>query len=416
MKPPTALWASVFFLVMTASPAPGQEWTRFRGPNGSGVSDAQTIPVRWSEADYNWRVKLPGVGHSSPVVWGKTVFVTAGEEKTGTRIVLALDTDSGKTLWSRAFQAGTPRKHRDNSLASSTPAVDAKQLYVCWATPQQIIVRAFDHWGNDVWHRDLGPFQGGHGFGVSPIVYGDLLIVPNDQGGDSSLLALDRSTGEPRWEVTRKGGLSYSTPCVYVREDGTEELIFTNWDHGITAVDPKTGTTNWELDVFDKGHVEMSIASPLVAGGLILGSSGWLGAKNEVIAVRPNDPTRANDIREVYRLDRGAPLVPTPLVVGDFLFLWNDDGVVTCADLETGETIWRRRVPGSYYGSPVAVGDSVYCLSIDGEAVVLAASEEYQLVARNPLGEGSHSTPAIAGGRMFLRTFSHLMSVGRAGK
>ena len=150
MKLSMALLSGVFYLVITASPAPGQEWTRFRGPNGSGVSDAQTIPVRWTEADYNWRVKLPGVGHSSPVVWGKAVFVTAGEEKSGTRIVLALDADSGETLWSRAFQAGTSRKHRDNSLASSTPAVDAERLYVCWAATEQIVVRALETCGGPV--------------------------------------------------------------------------------------------------------------------------------------------------------------------------------------------------------------------------------------------------------------------------
>jgi outer membrane protein assembly factor BamB len=145
---------------------------------------------------------------------------------------------------------------------------------------------------------------------------------------------------------------------------------------------------------------------------LILASSGWLGVKNEVVAVRPPRSPNHLDGQEVYRLDRGAPLVPTPLVIRDLLFLWNDDGIVTCADLATGATHWRRRVPGQYYGSPVAAGNHVYCMSIDGEVVVLAASKEFELVARNPLGEGSHSTPAIAGGRMFLRTFSHLMSVG----
>src|SRR5262249_33277106 len=150
--------------------------------------------------------------------------------------------------------------------------------------------------------------------------------------------------------------------------------------------------------------------SPIVAGDLVLGTCGWLGVKKEVIAVRPGQ--QGKKPVTVYSIDRAAPLVTTPLVKDDLLFLWSDEGLVTCANVMTGEVHWRERVSGPTYGSPVCAGKHLYCISRDGDVAVLAAAKKYELLARNPLGEGSHSTPAIAGGKMYLRTFSHLISIG----
>lgn len=401
-----SLTAASLLLLVLASNVAGQEWTRFRGPNGSGLSPATTIPVRWTEKDYNWKVKLPGVGHSSPVLWGERLFVTCGEEATGKRIVLCLRTTDGSRLWLREFAGTRHGKHADNSFASATPAVDEHRLYVCWGTPKEYLVLALDHDGKEVWRADLGPFQGGHGFGASPIVHEDLVVIPNDQDGPSTLVALDRATGKLRWKVPRKSKTTYTTPCVYQGKSRPAELIVTSWEHGITGIDPKTGTTKWESDTFSKGHVETAIGSPIVAGDLVIGTCGWLGVKKEVIAVRPDRPD------PVYRIERAAPLVTTPLVKDDLLFLWSDEGQVTCANVATGEVHWRERVPGSYYGSPVCAGKCLYCISRDGDVLVLAAARRFEQLARNPLGEGSHCTPAIAGGVMYLRTFTQLIAVG----
>ena len=394
-----------------AMPASAQEWTRFRGPNGSGLGEARNLPTQWTESDFNWRIELPGVGHSSPVLWEDRVFLTSGDEETGTRHVLAIDGQTGRTLWSRDFSSTKDRKHQLNSFASSTPAVDAERVYVTWATPQEYIVLALDHEGQPIWRVDLGPYKTGHGAGGSPIVHGDMVIVGNDQEGQSSTVALDRATGEVRWRVPRKTKVAYSTPCVHRPAGREAELIFTNWEHGVMAVDPATGKTNWEVQVFDQAHVETSIGSPIVVGDLVIGTCGWLGVATHSVAVRA-DVQKPGQASEVYRVDRGAPLTTTPLAVNGLLFLWADEGVVTCVDSATGTLAWRKRVGGTYYGSPVVAGGRVYCASRDGEMVVLAAERDYQLVARNPLGEGSHSTPAIAGGRMYVRTFSHLISLG----
>jgi outer membrane protein assembly factor BamB len=352
------------------------------------------------------------VGHASPVIWGEKIFVTSGEEKTGQHIVLCLHARDGRCLWSRAFTGTRHHKHADNSFASATPAVDERQVYLCWGTPKEFLVLALDHAGKEIWRTDLGPYQCGHGFGASPIVHEDLVVVPNDQDGKSFLLALDRATGKVRWKIPRRSKASYSTPCVRQVKGQPAELIFTNWEHGITSIDPQSGRINWESDVFAKGHLETAIASPLVSGDLVIGSCGWLGVRKEVIAIRPGQGRDNRRQETVYTLARSAPLVTTPLVVQDLLFLWSDEGVVTCANALTGEVYWRERVPGTYYSSPICAGKHLYCISREGEVVVLAASKQYDLAARNPLGEGSHSTPAIANGMMYIRTFSHLLAIG----
>jgi outer membrane protein assembly factor BamB len=405
----SSLAGCLVLFLMTAPAA--SDWPRFRGPNGSGVSPAPAVPARWAERDYCWKVRLPGVGHSSAVVWGDKVFVTCADEKAGTRSVLCLSAPTGRELWRRDFAAEKHPRHPDNSSASATPAVDDRHLYVAFADARQYLVVALTHAGKEVWRADLGPFKGGHGFGASPVVYGGIVAVPNDQDGPGALFGLDRDTGKVLWRVPRKSRASYSTPCVYRPAGRPAQLIFTNYEHGVTSIDPKTGKVNWELDVFAKGHMETAIGSPVVAGDLILAPCGWLGVRQEVVAVRPPQDGKATP-RKVYTLDRSVPLCTTPLVKDGLLFLWNERGVVSCADARTGQVYWRERVPGSYYSSPVCMGGRLGNVSREGDFVVLSASKRYELLAVNRLGEGSHSTPAVAGGRLFVRTFSQVMAIG----
>ncbi len=402
-------------LMLTATANVGaQEWTRFRGPNGSGLSSATTVPVKWTDEDYNWKIDLPGIGHSSPIAWGDRLFVTSGDEETADRFVLCIDRESGKTVWTRRFSTKTYRKHTDNSFASGTPAVDAKRLYLCWSDPDGFVVAAVDHSGRDLWKRTLAPFKSGHGDGVSVVVHQGLVVVPNEHNGQSMLVALDAATGETRWQFPRDSRAHWSTPCVLKRQGSGDEFIFTNWKSGITAIDAATGKPSWQADIFDKGHAESSISSPIVAGGIVLGTSGWMGVRKEVIAVRPRLEGQAVVADKLYCIDRSAPLCTTPLVKDDMLFLWADDGVVTCADVASGEIHWRKRVGGRFYSSPICVGDHLFGVSTKGEVVVLAASKEYQELARNQLGEATHSTPAVVGGVLYPRTFSRLFSVGGA--
>ncbi len=284
---PCATSVTGCLLLALAPCAGGQEWTRFRGPNGSGISAAAAVPARWAEKDVRWKVRLPGVGHSSPVLWGERVFVTSAEEDTGKRIVLCLRARDGERLWSCEFAGQRHGKHQDNSFASATPAVDAARLYVTWGSPKEYLVAALGHDGKEAWRTDLGPFRAGHGFGASPLVHDGVLVVPGDQDGPSALSGLDAATGKVLWKVPRRSKASYATPCILEAKGRPAEVVFTSYEHGITALDPKTGRINWECDVFDKRHVETPIGSPVVAGDLVLGTSGWLGVRQEVVAVRP---------------------------------------------------------------------------------------------------------------------------------
>ena len=412
MHRPIVLSCSCALVLWFSSSATGQEWTRFRGPHGSGVSQAATIPVQWTADDYRWRVKLPGLGYSSPVVWGDRIFVTAAIQGDGTRIIRCLDRSDGQEIWTRSFPAMTFPMGNATGYDAASPTVDEDHVYITWATPEHYMVLALDQQkGEEVWRRDLGPFQGDHGFGASPILFDDLLIVPNDQSGESSVLALDRSTGETRWKVDRRTvKTAYSTPIVYQPEEGPPQLILTCTAHGVSSLEPRSGKLNWELaDAFGNQRV---VGSPTVASGLIFASCGTGGGGKRMVAVRPGGLQPKSDPEIAYEFNGALPYVPTPVAHGKLLFFFSDSGVATCADAPSGTIHWRERVGGRYFGSPVRVADRIYCIAREGTMVVLAASDEYKLLARIDLGEPSNSTPAIAGGVMYIRTASHLMALG----
>lgn len=385
------------------------EWSRFRGPNGGGRSRWR-LPADWPTREFAWQVQLPGVGHASPVAWGERIFVTSGDEESGDRVLECRLAADGTLLWSRRYAATTHRKHKLNSFASATPAAHAEGVVWAWATPEAFMVVALNQEGRELWKRDLGPFKSGHGGGVSPIVYGDLVVLPSEHNGDSALYALDRETGETRWKVERESKSHYATPAVFAPAGRPASLVFTNWEQGITAVDPATGKVRWQADVFDKGHWESSIGSPVIAGDLVIGVCGYLGYGNEVIAVRGaawngegDEPPRA-----AWRIERGAPLCTTPLVKDDLVVLWSDAGIVTCADVHTGDVHWRQRVGGTCYASPICLDDTLVNVTADGQWVVLAAGRDYVLKGRRDLGESSHSTAAVVGGLLLLRTMTRL--------
>jgi outer membrane protein assembly factor BamB len=285
--------------------------------------------------------------------------------------------------------------------------VDEAGIYVTWTTPAEVTLMALDHKGNDKWRRSLGPFKSMHGSGTSPIVCGELVVLANDQRGKAFLIAVDHDTGETRWRIERKSGLTpASTPCVFRSDSGQPELIFTSTAHGITSVNQTSGTINWEVpDVFE----DRCVGSPVVGNGLVFGAYGYGTRGTRFVAVRPGSKDSEPEI--VYDITESVPLVPTPIVEGNRLFLWADNGSVTCANATTGEIIWRRRVAGSFYGSPVYVGGRLYCMSRKGDMVVLAASDEFRELGRGSLGEPCCSTPAIGNKAMYIRTYSHLLSI-----
>jgi len=406
----------VLTLLFTSTvPVQADNWPRFRGPNGQGVSDATTIPVKWSEQDYKWKIELPGGGHSSPVVWDDKVFVTSGDEKAMRGTVQCLSATNGRELWRKEFKLDKHPMNALNSYASATPALDAESVYVLWPGPARTRLAALTHDGRDIWTLDLPGVKARHGAGSSPIVCGDNVIVSREQdkGGDvkSVWLAVDRKTGQIRWryEHPENANGSYSTPCIYRDKGGREQLVFSSNSHGIAGVDPKTGSLLWKTPSALPARV---VSSPVLVDGLVVATCGEGGRGIRLAAVRPPDAS-SSSATEVYALDRGiVPYVPISVVHDGLLFGFHDQGTVSCLRGATGEVLWSEKPGGKYFGSPVCVGDKLYAITTDGDVVVLRAGPKYELLAVNVLGEKSHTTPAVASGRMYLRTFSHLICVG----
>ena len=404
-----------------------QEWARFRGPNGSGISEVTGIPVTWTDSDYNWKVGLPAQGGSSPVLWGKQIFLTGDDAEKKSRSILCFDAESGRLLWRRDYTFDSYYLHRDNDFASATPCVDQDGVIVVWSTPKQVLMIALGLDGKEKWRRDLGPFRGLHGSASSPIIADGSVLLANDQmnpkrfsfylpedtdwnPGKSFLIALERKTGKTRWKIDRKSELAgYATPCIR-RVGKRPEAIFTSTAHGITAVDLQSGEISWEID---KLWDDRTVSSPQLHGDLVFGSFGKGLSGQRFVAVRP-DKSGGKKGELVYDVTKRVPLVPSFVVKDDLLFLWADNGVVTCLDAPTGKVHWQKRVGHSCYSSPVWIEGRLYGISKHGEVIVLAASKEFQELGRVDLKEKTFATPAIANGVMYLRTESRLLSLGKA--
>jgi outer membrane protein assembly factor BamB len=351
---------------------------------------------------------LPGKGHSSPVVWKNRVFVTSGNDKTGERYVLCVQAIDGTKLWEKRYPSRTFEQNRDNSLATSTPAVDESGVYAYWTTPESIQAAALTLDGREKWLQNLGPFKGKHGSGASPVVLNQLVWLNNDQDGPSALVALDAKSGAIKYRLDRlKDKVSYGTPCLFTRDGHPNELIFAASSHGLTSIDPLNGSINWDCTNLFAARV---VSSPITSEGLVICSSGEGGVGRRLVAVRP--PTGQNPAEVVYELKTGIPNVPTPLAKDGRLYLLCDNGLVRCVRTATGEPLWQEKLPERFYSSPVWADGRLYLTSKSGAVFVIAAGDKYELLAQNALGEPSFATPAIAQETLFFRTVSHLIAVG----
>jgi len=408
-----ALWLAVVV------PARADNWPRFRGPNGQGISDAKTIPTKWSPQEYHWKIELPGGGHSSPVVWDDKVFITCADEKAQKGILLCLRAADGREVWRKEYGLDKLRMNALNNYAAATPALDTDHVYLFWPGVDESTLAALTHDGRDVWTRKLPGNHTQHGMGSSPIVVGDNVIIAREHdqksGGDiaSAWFAVDRQKGQIQWHYDhpKNANASYSTPCVYRDKQGREELVFTCNSHGLAALDSASGTLLWKTPAALPARV---VSSPVLAGDLVIGTCGEGGRGVRLAAIRPPEAT-SSEAKEAYGLQSNVvPYVPTSVVHDEFFFGFHDGGMVSCFRIATSEVLWSQKPAGHFFGSPICVDGKLYCITVDGDVVVLRAGPKYELLGVNPLGEKSHATPAVANGRMFLRTFSHLIAVGGA--
>ncbi|UUO07534.1 PQQ-binding-like beta-propeller repeat protein [Blastopirellula sp. J2-11] len=411
---PLALFAS--FAAACSTPSFAEEaWSRFRGPNGSGLAAAVDLKLPYSEADdLCWKTSLPGVGNSSPVLWGDNVFLLSGEKDGSFVYAICLNAKSGELVWKRDLASSGYRLHSKNTFASTTPAVDAHSVYITWSDGEQTTMASLTHDGKLEWTTDLGPWVSQHGFGVSPMLYDEYVILPLMQLGNpnklngrkeaqSRVVALDRATGRIVWEAARDGDVAaYSVPCLYQTKDGRDLLICCSSAHGMAAHNPMNGDQVWANPAFKM----RSVSSPVVIDGVAYGSCGSGGGGNYVVAVNPETG------ETLYRFERSAPYVPGAVGKNGLTYLWYDKGIVTCLRTADGEKVWQQRIGGNYSGSPILCGDRLINISEEGEVVILAAGDAFQELGRFSLGEGSKASPAAANGKLYIRTDSQLFCLG----
>jgi outer membrane protein assembly factor BamB len=397
------------------SAARADNWPRFRGPNGTGVAADKGIPVKWGDGDFLWKAELPGVGHSSPVVWGDRLFLQTGGAKGEGRALLCLDANTGKQLWSSAAPGGTARKHDRNSFASSTPATDGRLVYAVFWDGRDVSLSAYDMQGKPLWKQDLGGYTSQHGPGMSPVVHDGRVFVNDDQDGAAAFLAFDAATGKPLWRAERKAFRAcYSTPFVRRKPGGGDELVVAS-TAGLTAYDPRTGAENWAYDWTFSGMPLRTVGSPLEAAGLIFAASGDGGGARQFIAVEP--PAKSGERPKLAWAseDRGTcPYVPTVLARDGKLFIVHDKGNLVCADARTGEQVWGKNLRCLFTASPVLIDGKIYAPNEQGDVYVFEAAPTYKLLAKNSLGELVFASPAVANGRLYVRGKQHLFCIGRA--
>jgi hypothetical protein len=397
-----------------------ENWPGFRGPSGQGVSREKHLPLTWSlRENLAWRTAIPGIGWSSPTVWEDRVFVTsAAPDGTSCRL-LCLDAASGKVVWDKElFRQAAPRKLAENSHATPTPVTDGKLVYTAFNGGRVVAV---DFQGDTAWHWQDAKFVSKHGLAVSPILYRDKLIMPFDGNGPADpvnigfriawdgafLVALDKRTGQELWRAKR--GLSrqaHVTPMV-IQVNGRPQLVSGAGDV-VQGFDPDGGQRLWTV----RSPGEGVVPSIVYGEGLVFTSSGY--GSPAIRAIRPDGREDVTATHVAWESRANVPLMPSFVYADGLLFCIKESGVATCLDARTGQVVWQERLGGTYGASPLLAESRLYCLAEDGTTTVIAAGKQFQQLARNPLEGPCKASPAISGGRIFIRSQSALFCVRAA--
>jgi len=390
-------------------PAAAQEWPRFLGPNGSASGPAPGLPDEIKPDAAAWRAELPGTGVSSPVVWGRNVFVTVEMKDAGQRAVLCYDLETGKEKWRVTDKFEPHGKHKFNSFASSTPVLDKDRLYLAWSSGGAMRALALTHGGQQVWERELGPYRENHGSGASPVLAGSSLIVSTDcEGGSGGAVALKPADGSALWKHGRTSERTpFSSPLTFEASPGDWRVVFSSNPTGLTCLNAKSGKVVWELENPQPGL--RAVGSPAMADGIIFGAVGQGGTAKGSVAAKVSGDKAV----KVWEGRKGMPYVPTPLALGDHFIFLGDGGILSSVRASDGETVWSERVfQDQAYASPVCTGDKIICISRKGSIATIAAdTKAFKLLGTAELGDTSDATPAIAGGRLVVRTSRGLLCV-----
>ena len=400
--------ADVDEIRMVAVSGEGEDyWPGWRGPSGQGLAKGGEYPDRWSDTEnVLWRVEVPGRGNSSPIVWGDRIFLTTAYDDGHRLSLLSYRRSDGKPLWETSIpQDGIEPAHGKNGHASATPVTDGTYVYVSFGARGLF---AFDFDGRIIWHRKVGSIDNYHGSAGSPVLYKDTVILYQDHRGPSFVAAFDKKTGKKKWRTARSASVGWGSPIV-VRTPTRDELIVSS-QQVVSAYDPETGRLLWTAT----GNRFEVIPTPTVGQGLIFCSSGRSGS---TLAIRPGGMGDVTETHVAWKSSKGAPFVPSTIVVGDQLYMVNDmQSVVTSFEAKTGQLLFQGRLGPSrregFSASPVAVGDKIFFTNDNGETFVLAAGPTFQLLRVNRLNAQTLASPALVDGHWYFRTESELIAIG----
>ena len=392
------------------SAALADNWPQWRGPQRSGITSDTGVPTTWSATEnVRWKVPLPGQGISNPIVWEDRVFVTSSDGPEQNELhVVCLDRNSGRERWHRRQWGTAPTLSHGtkSSMASASPVTDGERLFAFFGTGD---VFCFDLDGGLLWHRSLaaeyGAFENRFAASSSPLVVDGLLVLQCDHYGASYVVAIDVRTGANRWKADRpECWLSWSSPQVVPVGDRFELVVCGS--EKLDAYDSRTGDKLWTV----RGFSRECIPTPLVGHGLLFAVSGPNGTS---YAIKPGGRGDVTETHVVWKNERGTPFVPSGILVGDRYYLVDDKGIATCLDAHSGKQLWRKRFGGAFTASPVSADGLLFFTNESGSTLVLDAASDDREITRNEIGEPVYASPAIAQGRLFLRTAKHLMCIGR---
>jgi outer membrane protein assembly factor BamB len=402
------LWAPAAALGwLVAVTAHAENWPQWRGPRGDGTSLETKVPTQWGpEQNVAWKTALPGEGHSSPVVWDQSVFVTSALKDSGDRLLIRVDATTGKILWHRVvLNAGIEAMHRENSAASSTPVTDGELVFTSFQNGPRVDVRCFDRHGKQLWVAQPLRFEGMHGYSYTPVLYRDLVIVDFSQNDEAAVIALDKKSGRVRWRFDRGSReISHVTPLL-VNAGGIEQLIVCGSDE-IRSFDPASGKSRW----WCRGPTEVCVAGLAFGDGVVFATGGY--PRRTRVAVKADGSGDVTSSHLLWSLSREVSYVPSPVYHAGYLYTVVDEGRLYCFDAKTGQAVWDQRLGGRFRASLVLADGNLYATNDQGVTTVARATPEgFQPVAVNDLREFCYATPAISNGRLFIRTGANLYCI-----
>lgn len=407
-------------VLATSLPARADNWTRFRGSDGQGISNETSLPLKWSaKENVAWKTPIPGDGWSSPVVWDKRVFVTATTEGGKSCHIIALDADSGTILWDReVFKQHPPHKRGENSHATPTPTTDGERVYAVFGEGG---IAAVTVAGEPVWTYQDFKFHSHHGLSASPLVYKNLLIMPYDGSSKTNasvgwqktwdgalVVALDRATGQVVWKTPRGlSRLAHATPII--TNVAGKDVLLSPAGEVIQGFDPLKGTLLWTVPAIGEGVTP----SPIVGEGLLFTASGFGATALRAVRLEGSPDQTTREV--AWDTKKGVTTIPSPIYLKPYLYMVTEKGIAYCLDAATGKQVWQERLPGTYGASPVAADGKLYFLNEGGETTILEPGSTFRVLASNPLGEQCQASMAVANGRLFIRTKQNLYCIRKGG-